>query len=775
MDFYLLFGCAECEYFADDDTLSCDQTTYLQDASMLHLRCNGSGRCKNCSCVKAGKACIDCLPSKRQVCTNQPSQQPQQPLGPSSPSSLSTPLPSSPSGRSSAEGGLQMVEPEGRFDLMPTTADDADGLTSLPSFEPPANPEFTWRDLDSTSFTRLLDSAYDEAVHWKKNCFKIPQGNAGKSFAKELARLFLAFASGSALESVALKAATVLPLLVLQKSHQNSKTKDHIACLERRLKLWDEGDIPGLVREGRAIQNRLPQHLPQGSERELARSFAKLMFQGKTQAALQLLTNKRKGNILHLHDTIHNGDSVPTTVKDILKSKHHPCQGVSPEFTYHGVPPEVHPVIFDSIGAPLIRSIALNTKGAAGPSWMDAYTWRRLCTCFGTASNALCHSLALTAKCLCSVLVDPRCISPILACRLIALDKNPGVRPIGIGEIPRRIIAKAAISVTRNDILDAAGSVQLCAGHIAGAEAAIHAVREHFQQEGTDAVLLVDASNAFNSLNRNTALHNIRFECPAISTILISTYREPSDLYIDGEVILSQEGTTQGDPLAMPMYAVATLPLIKRLPESVTQVWYADDAAALGHTADLREWWDELSRLGPGYGYYPKPSKTWLVTKEECHADAISAFEGTNVNITCAGRPHLGAARGTPTYTDQFVAERVDQWSGEVSLLSAIATTQPHAAFAAFTHGLSSKWSYLSRTLPNLSNHLQTLENIIRSEFIPSLTGNPPPNDADRNLFALPARLGGLGLRNPESMADTEHSSSVTCEADFGTTYRIHA
>ena len=158
--------------------------------------------------------------------------------------------------------------------------------------------------------------------------------------------------------------------------------------------------------------------------------------------------------------------------------------------------------------------------------------------------------------------------------------------------------------------------------------------------------------------------------------------------------------------------------------------------------------------------YYPNPSKTWLVTKEEHHADTIAAFEGTNVNITSAGRPHLGAALGTPTYMDQFVAERVDQWSNEVRLLSAIATTQPHTAFAAFTHGLSSKWSYLSRTLPNMSNHLQLLENIIRSEFIPSLTGNPPPNDADHDLFALPARLGGLGLHNPVSMADSEHSSS---------------
>ena len=85
----------------------------------------------------------------------------------------------------------------------------------------------------------------------------------------------------------------------------------------------------------------------------------------------------------------------------------------------------------------------------------------------------------------------------------------------------------------------------------------------------------VDASNAFNSHNRNTSLHNIRFLCPALSTILINYYRSPTELFIDGEVLLSQEGTTQGDPLAMPMYALANIPLIKSLPESVSQVWHA--------------------------------------------------------------------------------------------------------------------------------------------------------------------------------------------------------
>ena len=60
--------------------------------------------------------------------------------------------------------------------------------------------------------------------------------------------------------------------------------------------------------------------------------------------------------------------------------------------------------------------------------------------------------------------MDPAGLSPFLACRLIALDKNPGVRPIGMCETARRIIAKAILSVTRGDIEDVAGSLNLCAG-----------------------------------------------------------------------------------------------------------------------------------------------------------------------------------------------------------------------------------------------------------------------------------------------------------------------
>ena len=111
----------------------------------------------------------------------------------------------------------------------------------------------------------------------------------------------------------------------------------------------------------------------------------------------------------------------------------------------------------------------------------------------------------------------------------------------------------------------------------------------------------MDASNTFN---RMLALLNIRHLCPSIATILINCYRDPTDLFIDGDVIHSCEGTTQGDPLGMPMYALATVPLIKKLTTSVTQTWYADDGAATGKIVNLRLWWDEISRLGPNFGYH---------------------------------------------------------------------------------------------------------------------------------------------------------------------------
>ena len=82
---------------------------------------------------------------------------------------------------------------------------------------------------------------------------------------------------------------------------------------------------------------------------------------------------------------------------------------------------------------------------------------------------------------------------------------------------------------------------------------AVHSIKEAFSSKETEAGLLVDASNVFNALNRDAALHNIRYLGPILSTILINIYRdsESTELFVDGLMLALEQGTTQGDPFAM--------------------------------------------------------------------------------------------------------------------------------------------------------------------------------------------------------------------------------
>ena len=162
----------------------------------------------------------------------------------------------------------------------------------------------------------------------------------------------------------------------------------------------------------------------------------------------------------------------------------------------------------------------------------------------------------------------------------------------------RRVVGKTIAWVLRDEVQEAAGPLQVSSGIKGGAEAAIHAMRSIFESDATDAVILVDAANAFNRLDRQVALHNIQYICHPFSQVLINTYRIPSRLFIiGGGEIKSHEGTTQGDPLAMQFYALGTNPILNLLrsqvPE-VQQVWLADDASGAGKLAQLRVWWDNI-------------------------------------------------------------------------------------------------------------------------------------------------------------------------------------
>ena len=113
---------------------------------------------------------------------------------------------------------------------------------------------------------------------------------------------------------------------------------------------------------------------------------------------------------------------------------------------------------------------------------------------------------------------------------------NIGVRPVGVGEVLRRIIGKVVVRAITDEVQEAVGPLQTCTGLKSGIEATVHATKRVWDDPNTEAVLLVDADNAFNRINRRLGVHIIREICPPFHRYLSNTYHSAAKLIVnDGE------------------------------------------------------------------------------------------------------------------------------------------------------------------------------------------------------------------------------------------------
>ena len=447
------------------------------------------------------------------------------------------------------------------------------------------------------------------------------------------------------------------------------------------------------------------------------------------------------------------GQSVEMSVLEALRLKHPPPASSTLSQEAFLPYPEPPPMIDLDITGAHILLVARWLRGGAGPGGSDSSAWQDWLLRYGAHSERLRDSVAHLTRATTNGLMPWKALQALLSSRLIALDKCPGVRPIGIGECLRRVMAKAVMVVAGNDIRETCSSDQLCSGLEAGIEAAIHAMNDLLDENKGKGwgVLLVDASNAFNALNRKAALWNARHLWPRGCRFLFNTYRGPAALLLDGSTTLlfSREGVTQGDPLSMAFYALSVLPLIRSLKDTQrwTQVWYADDANCGGFLDSLLVWFQRLLQDGPAFGYHPQPSKTYLVVDERDLPEARRLFEPLGVNITCSHRllgGHVGSSEGRSAY----VEEKVREWLEHLAQLSAAAVRLPQDAYAAVTKSLSQEWNYVQRVIPECGPALSPLKKAISEGFLPKLFGCEI-SPAERQMFELPVKLAGLGMTNP--------------------------
>ena len=602
-------------------------------------------------------------------------------------------------------------------------------------------------------------SAYDAVVQWKKNFFHIPNNTAGKAFVTELTHLLQGFVDSRGTDAIALYRFMILPSLMLQMPTNKCSYKDANQYLRRRLDLWANEDLGALMDEGLAIQDRYRTKASGGRLRgddDIAHRFGNCMSTGRVHQAIRMVSEHSKNGpqsrsgVLRLDDVVTVKDGATVSVRELLVEKHPKGQPAHASVLLNGNCPQANKIRFEAITPDLVRKVSRQCQGSAGPSGVDSDTWRRLCSSFKGASSSFCQAVASFARLIATESLSAGALSAFLSCRLIALDKRPGVRPIGVCEVLRRLVAKVVLKVVGDDVEKACGFLQKCSGCPAGLEAAVHAMHEMYRDESTEGILQVDARNAFNTLNRQVALHNVQHTCPSLTTILHNCYQAQSRLFVSGGgELASEEGVTQGDPLSMPFYALATLPLIEHLHlqhPAVRQIWLADDSAGAGRLRELRLWWNTLCEVGKLYGYYTNGEKTFLLVKPDLLEEAKQLFDGTGVQIVTQGVGYLGSAVGQSKFVASFVEQKVNEWMTDLETLTEFARTEPHAAFGALTHGLRSKYSYILRTVSTAVDYVSVIDKFLEEQLLPVLTGHQRFTADELALLRLPARLGGIGL-----------------------------
>ena len=167
------------------------------------------------------------------------------------------------------------------------------------------------------------------------------------------------------------------------------------------------------------------------------------------------------------------------------------------------------PSIIEQINVKTIRKSTLKTHGSHGLSGLDACEWTRILTHFNQTSIELYKTFAELFYTIASKVLHHKNLT-YNSCRLIPLDKNPVARPIGIGDVLRRVIGKTFTQCIKSDLKNLGKNFQLCLGQKCGIEFAIHNLRNEFEKPETDTILLIDAEIAFNSLNREFAIKKCR-------------------------------------------------------------------------------------------------------------------------------------------------------------------------------------------------------------------------------------------------------------------------
>ena len=144
-------------------------------------------------------------------------------------------------------------------------------------------------------------------------------------------------------------------------------------------------------------------------------------------------------------------------------------------------------------------------------------------------------------------------------------------------------------------------------------------------------------------------------------------------------------------------------------------------------------------------------------------AEAQSVFKDTNIKITTDDQQHLGVVIGSESIKQKYIQEK------NIPMDEQMVWHEPQAVYSAFIKGFIHKPIYFMRTIPNIKNQLKQLDDVIRTEFIPAITGAINCSDIERRLMSLPPSFGVLGIPIFSESAKKEYKFLTILSKDLAT------
>ena len=297
-----------------------------------------------------------------------------------------------------------------------------------------------------------------------------------------------------------------------------------------------------------------------------AQTYHSLVLRRKLRMAVRWITERDTGGLLQPRERC---TKTGYRVMEVLRTKHLEAQTPTAASldSYPGLPPELTPV---DITKDTVTAVAGRLSGGAGPGGTDSVSLQHWILRLRAASAEPRLIVGDFFEWLGNGRPSWATYQALMSGRLIALDKQPGIRPVGVGETWRRMMAKCLMRVAGPEAKTACGTTQLAGGVEAGIEGAIHVMRvlwEEHQTEEDWGFLLIDARNAFNEENRTAMIWAVCHEWPTGAQFTFKCYRHWATLVVwdtgddSGHFLHSKKGVTQGYPLAMIAYGIGVLPL----------------------------------------------------------------------------------------------------------------------------------------------------------------------------------------------------------------------